>query len=103
MKTVSPEEVQEFILGFLRQKMQVRERDWRPPDFSEQYDLLFSGWVDSFGILELLMALNNYCGKEIDFEPLDIEQLTIVGPLCRFVAEQSTTTPRLETQATTAA
>jgi acyl carrier protein len=42
--------------------------------------------VDSLGLLELMTALQEHCGREIDFDALDPEQMTVVGPLCNFVA-----------------
>jgi acyl carrier protein len=50
--------------------------------------LLLSGFVDSLGLLELMTALQDQFGREIDFDELDAEQMTIVGPLKKFVAAQ---------------
>lgn len=55
-------------------------------DLSEQLDLHATGVVDSFGILELITAVEERFDLEIDFEELDPEDLTVVGPFCRFVA-----------------
>ena len=37
----------------------------------------------------MTVALTEYCGQEIDIEAHDADQMTIVGPLCRFVSERS--------------
>jgi acyl carrier protein len=79
----SPAEIQTFISGFLSQK--GREL---PTPFSDQCDLLLSGIVDSLGMLELITAIQEHCQQEIDFDALDPELMTVVGPLCQFVAEQ---------------
>jgi acyl carrier protein len=59
-----------------------------PADLSDDCDLLLSGYVDSLGLLELMTAIQDHFGREIDFDELDAEQMTIVGPLKRFVAEK---------------
>jgi hypothetical protein len=33
-------------------------------------------------------AVNEHYGREIDFEDLDPDQMTIVGPFCDFVADR---------------
>jgi acyl carrier protein len=35
-----------------------------------------------------MTAIQDHFGREIDFDELDAEQMTIVGPLKRFVAEK---------------
>jgi acyl carrier protein len=88
MKAVSYDEVMEFLKNYLLQKLKAQDREL-PANFSAECDLLLSGVIDSLGILEMAIALSSYCGKEIDFEAIDPDQITIVGPLCRFVSEQS--------------
>lgn len=36
------------------------------------------------------MAAGEHFDREIDFENLDPEQMTLIGPLCLFVSEQLT-------------
>lgn len=52
----------------------------------DDLDLIASGMIDSFGLLELIGVVEERLGIEIDFEQLEAEQLTIVGPFCRYVA-----------------
>jgi acyl carrier protein len=40
------------------------------------------------GLLDLITAFQEHCGREIDFDALDPEQMTVVGPLCDFVSAQ---------------
>jgi acyl carrier protein len=63
----------------------MRGKDW-VPDLPDNCDLLLSGLIDSLGLLELVMAIQERFGREIDFEALDPEHMTEVGPLCRFVS-----------------
>lgn len=87
MNAVSPDDVRTFVTGFVQKKLAARGNE-RPTELSDDCDLLLSGVIDSLGLLELVMAVKQHYGREIDFEALDPEQITIVGPLCRFVAEQ---------------
>jgi acyl carrier protein len=59
-----------------------------PAELADDCDLLLSGMIDSLGLLDLMTAIQQHCNQEIDFEALDPEQLTVVGPLCRYVSEQ---------------
>ena len=62
-------------------------------DLPEDCDLLVTGMVkDSIDFLNLLTALQEFAGRDIDFELLDPEQMSIVGPLCKFVSEQTSNT-----------
>lgn len=88
MSAVTETEVRTFLLGHLEEQL-AAEGSALPEDISDDYDLLLSGLVDSLGLLELTAALSDYVGGDLDFEALEAEQLTVVGPLCRFVAEEA--------------
>ena len=85
MRVVTYKEAHEYLHTFLSQKLGSQGRKL-PADLPDECDLLLSGLIDSLGVLELLTGLSQYCGREIDFEALDPDQMTIVGPLCRFVS-----------------
>jgi acyl carrier protein len=89
MRSVTPEEVRIFLLQHLGQKLEGNGQSKRE-SLSEDCDLLLSGIIDSIGLLELVGAIQEFVGVEIDFDTLDPEQMTIVGPLCKFVSEQTT-------------
>ncbi len=78
------QEVKAFILGRFKDELRFRGLD--PSQVSDAFDLLGEGIVDSFGLMELIVALGEEAGFEIDFEGLDAEELTIIGPLTRYVA-----------------
>lgn len=80
--------VREFILRHLEQELRLQGRAL-PDDLPDDYDLLLSGLIDSLGLLELMSALSEFCGREIDFEALDPDEMTILGPLSGFVAEEA--------------
>ena len=50
-------------------------------------DLLLSGILDSLAFVELIAAICQFCGRDIDFDGLDPEQMSVVGPLCEYVAD----------------
>src|SRR5215470_3398922 len=56
---------------------------------SDDYDFLQEGVIDSLGVLDMIAAVEAAFGVEIDFENLDVESLTKIGPFCRYVAVQT--------------
>jgi len=88
MSTVTPTEIRLFLKDYLNRKMEAKGRG-SCEDLPEDCDLLLSGMIDSIGLLELMEALREFSGNDIDFEILDPEEMTIVGPLCRFVSQQT--------------
>jgi acyl carrier protein len=87
MNAVTPDAVQDFLREYVAKYLRGQGREV-PADLSDDCDLLLSGYVDSLGLLELMTAIQDHFGREIDFDDLDAEQMTIVGPLKRFVAEK---------------
>jgi acyl carrier protein len=61
----------------------------KPAEVCDDFDLRESGVVDSLGFLELVTALEDALGVTLDFELIDPEQLTTVGPLAKHVAGQA--------------
>ncbi len=89
MNNVSEQQVRTFLRDYIAKKFQASGRA-PAAELDDSCDLLLSGLVDSMGLLELTAAISTYCGHDIDFESLDPEEMTVVGPLCRFVAAQGT-------------
>jgi acyl carrier protein len=87
MTAVTPDDVQAFLQTYVAKTLREQARDV-PTDLPDDCDLLLNGYVDSLGLLELMTALQDHFGREIDFDELDAEQMTIVGPLKNFVAAQ---------------
>ncbi|MBR1202038.1 MULTISPECIES: acyl carrier protein [unclassified Bradyrhizobium] len=89
MSGPTTDDVRAFFGAFLNRKLEDRGR--RPlRDLPDDYDLLLSGALDSLAFVEMMMAAGEYFDGEIDFENLDPEQMTLIGPLCLFVSEQLT-------------
>lgn len=87
MIEASTEQIRRFLQQYIVEKSVAAGRE-KPGELADDCDLLLSGMIDSLGLLDLMSALQQHCQHEINFEALDPEQLTVVGPLCRYVSEQ---------------
>jgi acyl carrier protein len=83
----APADIRLFLLEELAEGL--ADAGLEPAAVGDDFDLLESGLLDSFGLLEILTAVEERFGFEVDFEALDPDELTRVGPLCHFVAAQS--------------
>lgn len=54
----------------------------------DDLDLRASGAIDSLGFVELVVALEESFGVELELEDLDPETLTVLGPLSGHVGAQ---------------
>jgi len=59
-----------------------------PNAASDDLDLRACGAIDSLGFVELVVALEETFGIELDLEDVDPETLTVVGPLSGHVGAQ---------------
>lgn len=85
-----------FLKNYLGRKLEANGRG-ALEDLPEDCDLLLSGVIDdSIGFLDLVVAIQEFAEREIDFELLDAEEMSIVGPLCRFVSQQTSEMNRVE-------
>jgi acyl carrier protein len=87
MSEPSSDQIRAFLERYILEKSQAGGRS-SPGELTDDCDLLLSGMIDSLGLLDLMTAIQQHCQREIDFEALDPEQLTVVGPLCRYVSAQ---------------
>lgn len=60
----------------------------KPEELPDGFDFLRQGLIDSLGIMELLADLENHFGHSIDFEQLDAEEMTILGPLATHIQRE---------------
>lgn len=60
-----------------------------PNEVPDNFDFLLSGVIDSFGILEMVSSIEDEFGIQLDMATLDAEQITILGPLSQYVAENT--------------
>jgi acyl carrier protein len=83
---ITPADVQEFILGRIDDPL--RAKDLVAADVPSSFDLLLEGVIDSFGIVELISALEERYGFELDLDELAPDDLTRIGPLSSYVAQK---------------
>jgi acyl carrier protein len=83
----TPDDVRVFAADFLNRKLNDCGKG-PLTDLPDDYDILLSGVLDSLAFVEMMMAAAEHFAGEIDFECLDPEKMTVVGPLCTFVSEQ---------------
>jgi acyl carrier protein len=87
MSDITPEKVRQFLLARYFETIKARGID--PVDVPDTFDFLLSGIIDSFGILEMVSSIEDEFHIQLDMAALDAEQITILGPLCQYVAENS--------------
>jgi acyl carrier protein len=85
MKDVTPSDVRRFLL--VKYSGTIEALGLSPADLPDDFDLLLNGVIDSFGILEMVSAIEEEFEIELDLEALDAEQITVLGPLSRFIAD----------------
>jgi acyl carrier protein len=85
MNKVTTEQVRNFLIG--KYSGAIKGVGLDPAALPDDFDFLLSGVVDSFGILEMVSSIEERFGIELDLASLDAEQMTILGPLSRYVAE----------------
>jgi acyl carrier protein len=84
---ISAADVRAFVLAEL--ESELREVGLTAADVADDLDLIDAHVIDSFGMLEIIAAVEAHFGIEVDFDELDPEQLTAVGPFSQFVAAEA--------------
>jgi acyl carrier protein len=79
--------VESFVLE--RYAAALRTRGLDPRLVPDDFNLHSEGIVDSFGVLELIGALEEHFGIELDFEDVDPEILIVPRPLGDYVERKS--------------
>ena len=84
---VSVDAVRAFILE--RYEDELEQKGFAQEDVGDDFDLFNEGIIDSLGVVETVGAVEEHFDMELDLDELDEEDMTILGPLCRFVEAQS--------------
>jgi acyl carrier protein len=79
-------DVREFILERIGEPL--RAKGLTPTEVPSSFDLLLEGTIDSFGIVELIAALEERFELEFDFDELPADDMTRIGPLSSYVARR---------------
>jgi acyl carrier protein len=84
MREFTESGIRQFLLDKYREPIEAF--GFIPEDLGDDFDFLLTGVIDSFGILEMISAIEKEFEIELDLEALDAEQMTVLGPLSRFIA-----------------
>lgn len=86
MNGVTAGEIRGFLLEMYAEKL--GQRGIAPVDVDGKFDLLREGIIDSLGILEMIVALEERLGASIQLADLEPEKLAQIGPLSKYLEEQ---------------
>jgi len=87
MTANTKDDVREFLLEFLASKLKERGSQL-PESVPNDCNLLMTGYLDSLGFVELMTATQERFGREIDFDKLDADRMTVFGSLSDFISQQ---------------
>ena len=87
MKDVTAGNVRQFLLT--RYCEVIRALGVTAAELTDDFDLLLNGVIDSYGIVEMISAIEGEFRIQLDFAALDAEQITLLGPLSRYVADNA--------------
>jgi acyl carrier protein len=88
MKDLTPDSVRGFLLTRYYEPLIAMQLSLT--EIPDDFDLLLSGVIDSFGILEMISAIEDEFQIQLDLALLDAEDITRIGPLARYIAESTT-------------
>jgi len=77
------EAARDFILEHVDE--QLAAKGLTPSDVPPSFDLLLEGVIDSFGVVELVLMLEQRFGVEFDFDELEADDVTRIGPLAEYI------------------
>jgi acyl carrier protein len=81
------EQVRSLLIS--RYSAQIRAKVPDPAETPDSFDFLLEGVIDSFGVLEMVGAVESEFGIELDMSGLPAEQMTVLGPLVRYIAARA--------------
>ncbi len=87
MTEITPNQVRQFLLS--KYAGSIQGVGLTPSELKNDFDFLLSGVIDSFGILEMVGAIEDEFKIRLDMATLDAEQISILGPLSVYVAENA--------------
>ena len=87
MTIPTADEIKAFVGTHLADNF--KENDISPFDVADDLDLMKAGIIDSIGLIQLISAIEERFGLEVDFEDMAAESMTVFGPLCAYIAERA--------------
>src|SRR5665647_755083 len=77
MSIITAGDVRDYVLRYLSQRTADRNLDGMQSDDAD-FDLLKVGIIDSMGVLEMIVSMEEHFKIAIDFEQMDAEEFTIL-------------------------
>ena len=87
MNAYKADDIRKFILR--RYSEQLSANGMALDAVPDDYDLMVAGVIDSLGLIEMISIVEEEFNLEIKFEGLDTNEMTIIGPFCRYVEKNS--------------
>lgn len=87
MSVVKADEVRGFIISHLA--ISFKENNLAEIEITDDFDLKDRGIIDSIGFLQLISAIEDHFGIEVDFGEMDTESLTVIGSICSYIQERA--------------
>ena len=86
MNSFSEADVRRFLLDQYREPIQAIGLNLE--EVTGDFDFLLSGLIDSYGIVEMISAIEKHFEIQVDLAALDAEHVSVLGPLARYIAER---------------
>lgn len=83
------DDVRAFILN--RYSEQLKAKGLQPDLVPDDFDLLAEGIIDSMGVLDIVNGVEEQFSIQVDLESVPPEDLTVIGPLSRHIAQVAST------------
>lgn len=87
MSVVRAAEVKAFIASHLAEPL--AENGVSPSELADDFDLMKKGIIDSINLINLVSAIEEHFRIEVDFEDMDTEELTVIGPLGSYIEKRA--------------
>jgi acyl carrier protein len=85
MSVVTRDEIRRFLLE--RYADAIADLGLTTAEIDDGFDFLLAGVIDSFGILEMIGAIEDQFQVRLDMAALDAEEISILGSLSTYVAQ----------------
>ncbi len=85
MTAITADQVRQFLLA--KYAGSIEGVGLVPAEIQDNFDFFLAGVIDSFGILEMIGAIEDEFQIRLDMAALDAEEISILGPLSIYVAQ----------------
>jgi acyl carrier protein len=87
MSLINAEDVRNYVLKYLSER--APEGYFEGKTIDDTFDFLQVGIIDSMGLLEMIAEMEEHFKVTVDFEQMDADEFTLLGPFSRYVAQRA--------------